>query len=53
MKLLFLGDVFGKPGRLAVQHFVPKLIAAQGIDLVVANSENSAGGAGVTPESAE
>jgi metallophosphoesterase (TIGR00282 family) len=53
LKVLFLGDVFAKPGRLAVKHFVPKLIASHGIDLVVANSENSAGGAGVTPESAD
>jgi metallophosphoesterase (TIGR00282 family) len=53
LKVLFLGDVFGKPGRQAVKHFVPKLIARHGIDLVVANAENSAGGAGVTPESAD
>jgi metallophosphoesterase (TIGR00282 family) len=53
LKLLFLGDVFGKPGRQAVKHFVPKLIARHGIDLVVANSENAAGGAGVTPEAAD
>ncbi len=53
MKILFLGDVFGKPGRQAVKHFVPKLIARDGIDLVVANAENSAGGAGVTPDGAE
>jgi hypothetical protein len=52
LRVLFLGDVFGKPGRQAVKHFVPKLIVRHGIDLVVANSENSAGGAGVTPESA-
>jgi metallophosphoesterase (TIGR00282 family) len=53
LRLLFLGDVFGKPGRQAVKHFVPKLIARHGVDLVVANSENSAGGNGVTPESAD
>jgi hypothetical protein len=53
LKILFLGDVFGKPGRQAVKHFVPKLIARHAIDLVVANAENSAGGAGVTPDSAE
>jgi 2',3'-cyclic-nucleotide 2'-phosphodiesterase len=53
LKFLFLGDVFGKPGRQAVRHFVPKLIARHAIDLVVANSENSAGGNGVTPESAD
>ncbi len=52
LKVLFLGDVFGKPGRQAVRHFVPKLIGRHGVDLVVANSENSAGGAGVTPDSA-
>ncbi len=44
--------MFGKPGRQAVRHFVPKLIARHGVDLVVANSENSAGGSGVTPDSA-
>jgi metallophosphoesterase (TIGR00282 family) len=53
VKFLFLGDVFGKPGRLAVKHFVPKLIARHGLDLVIANAENSAGGSGVTPESAD
>jgi 2',3'-cyclic-nucleotide 2'-phosphodiesterase len=53
LKILFLGDVFAKPGRQAVKHFVPRLVATRGIDLAVANVENSAGGAGVTPESAE
>jgi len=53
LKVLFLGDVFGKPGRRAVKHLVPKLIARHAIDLVVANSENSAAGAGVTPEAAD
>ena len=52
MKILFLGDVFGKPGRQAVQRLVPKLIARDGVDLVVANAENVAAGAGVTPDSA-
>ena len=53
MKILFLGDVFGKPGRAAVKHFVPKLIARDGLDLVIANGENAAGGAGITPNEAE
>jgi len=53
MKVLFLGDVFGKPGRQAVQRLVPKLIGRHGLDLVVANAENSASGLGVTPDSAE
>lgn len=53
MKILFLGDVFGKPGRQAVQRLVPRLIAREGVDLVVANAENSASGIGVTPDSAD
>jgi 2',3'-cyclic-nucleotide 2'-phosphodiesterase len=53
MRLLFLGDVFGKPGREAVKRLVPRLIAGRGVDLVVANVENIAGGAGVTPEGAD
>jgi len=53
VKVLFLGDVFGKPGRQAVQRLVPRLIAREGLDLVVANAENSASGIGVTPDSAD
>jgi 2',3'-cyclic-nucleotide 2'-phosphodiesterase len=53
LKFLFLGDVFGKPGRQAVQRLVPRLIAREGLDLVVANAENSAAGAGITPDAAE
>lgn len=53
MKLLFLGDVFGKPGRQAVARLVPRVIAREGVDLVVANAENAAAGIGVTPETAE
>ncbi len=53
MKVLFLGDIVGKPGRTAVRHFVPILRERHGLELCVGNSENSAGGAGITPESAE
>jgi metallophosphoesterase (TIGR00282 family) len=53
VRVLLLGDVFGKPGREAVARLVPRLIAARGIDLVVANAENSANGIGVTPETAD
>jgi metallophosphoesterase (TIGR00282 family) len=53
LKILFLGDVFGKPGRQAVQRLVPRLIARDRVDLVVANAENSASGIGVTPDSAD
>lgn len=53
MRVLLLGDVFGRPGREAVKRLVPRLIAARGIDLVVANAENVSNGAGVTPETAD
>jgi len=53
LKVLFLGDIVGKPGRAAVRHFVPVLRERHGVDVCIGNSENSAGGAGITPESAE
>jgi len=53
VKVLFLGDVVGRPGLAAVRTLVPKLIAHHRLDLVIANAENSDGGAGVTPESAQ
>lgn len=53
MKILFLGDVVGKPGRQAVQRLVPRLIVREAVDLVIANAENSAAGIGVTPDTAE
>lgn len=51
MNLLFLGDIVGKPGRVAVRMLLPKLIHRERADFVVANCENVAGGAGVDPES--
>jgi len=53
VKFLFLGDVFGKPGRQAVQRLVPKLIVRHALDLVIANAENAAGGSGVTPDAVD
>src|SRR5258708_12321978 len=53
MKFLFVGDIVGKPGRAAVRHFVPLLRERHGVDLCIGNSENSAGGAGITPDSAD
>ena len=53
MKILFIGDVVGKPGRKVVQELLPKLRGTMGIDVVVANGENSAGGSGITPETAK
>jgi len=49
MKLLFLGDVIGKPGRRAL-NLLPRLIDREKIDFTVANIENAAGGFGVTAE---
>ncbi|MGD9762453.1 MAG: TIGR00282 family metallophosphoesterase [Candidatus Binatia bacterium] len=51
MNLLFLGDIVGKPGRLAVRAVLPKLIHRERVDLTVANCENISGGAGVDPDS--
>jgi len=48
MKVLFIGDVVGKPGRAAVAALAPRLREERGIDLVIANGENSAHGAGLT-----
>src|SRR5262245_57563287 len=50
MRLLFIGDIVGKPGRDIVCRAVPKLIAERKHDLVIANAENAAGGSGLTPE---
>ncbi|MDD5092935.1 MAG: TIGR00282 family metallophosphoesterase [Dehalococcoidia bacterium] len=53
MKVLFIGDIIGKPGRTAVRALVPRLRQQQGIDLVIANGENSAGGIGITSTTAQ
>ncbi len=48
MKLLFIGDIVGKPGREIVAALVPKLRAEHALDFVIANGENAAGGSGIT-----
>ena len=48
MKLLFVGDVMGRPGRRALAALLPRLIDRHRIDYVIVNVENSAGGGGVT-----
>ena len=48
MKVLAIGDVIGKPGRVALSHLLPRLRELHGIDYIVANGENMAGGLGVT-----
>ncbi|MCE2405404.1 MAG: TIGR00282 family metallophosphoesterase [Dehalococcoidia bacterium] len=53
MRILLIGDVIGKPGRRAVRTLVPGLRQEMGIDLVIANGENTAGGFGITPGTAQ
>ena len=53
MTLLFIADIVGQPGRRAVKELVPKLRQQYRLDLVVANGENSAGGSGITSQTAE
>jgi 2',3'-cyclic-nucleotide 2'-phosphodiesterase len=48
MKILFIGDVVGKPGRKAVRELLPRIVADWAIDFVIANCENAASGFGVT-----
>jgi metallophosphoesterase (TIGR00282 family) len=50
MKILFLGDIVGRPGRRALERWLPGLRTEYGADVVIANAENAAGGLGVTPE---
>lgn len=52
MKLLFIGDIVGRPGRRVVKEFLPTLREQYALDFVIANGENSAGGSGITPETA-
>ena len=50
LKILFLGDVVGEPGRRAVMDLVPALKKEYGLDFIVVNGENAAGGRGITPK---
>jgi hypothetical protein len=52
VNLLFVGDIVGEPGRHALRQLVPGLRQNHRIDLVIANGENSAGGAGITVNTA-
>lgn len=50
LKILFLGDIIGEPGRRAVAEAVPVWKKERGVDFVVVNGENAAGGRGITPK---
>lgn len=53
MKILAIGDIIGKPGRDAVRALLPEFRQACAIDIVVANGENTAGGIGIIPATAD
>jgi len=53
MKIFFIGDIMGSPGRKTVSALLHKVVDKYNIDLVVANGENASGGIGITPEVAE
>jgi len=50
MKILFIGDIVGRPGRIAVHELLPGIVAENSIEFVIANCENAAAGFGVTAE---
>jgi 2',3'-cyclic-nucleotide 2'-phosphodiesterase len=53
MRVLFLGDVVGRPGRRALATVLPRLRRESAIDFVIANGENASNGKGINPRGAE
>jgi metallophosphoesterase (TIGR00282 family) len=53
MKILFIGDIVGSPGREAVKMLLPVLNKEYSLDFVIANAENAAGGSGITSKVAQ
>ena len=53
VKILFVGDIFGRPGKQAASQIIPRLIQERGIDFCIANGENAAGGFGLTESTAQ
>ncbi|MBT3181130.1 MAG: TIGR00282 family metallophosphoesterase [Deltaproteobacteria bacterium] len=53
MKILAIGDIFGRPGREVFRDLLPVLIREHRVDFVIANAENAAGGRGLTPKTAD
>ncbi len=53
MKILFIGDIVGAPGREAVKQLLPGLVREYGLGFVIANAENAAGGSGITAKVAD
>ena len=48
MRILYLGDIVGRPGRTAVKKHLPGIREAESVDMVLANAENASGGLGLT-----
>jgi 2',3'-cyclic-nucleotide 2'-phosphodiesterase len=53
MRILFIGDIFGRPGRTIVKDRLSTLAKDRQIDLMIANGENAAAGFGITPSLVE
>jgi 2',3'-cyclic-nucleotide 2'-phosphodiesterase len=53
VRILFIGDIFGRPGRTIVRERLPELVKQHSVDLIIANGENAAAGFGITPALAE
>ena len=53
MKILFIGDIVGEPGRRAIEELLPGIKKANDVEFVIGNAENVAGGSGVTPSLAD
>lgn len=53
MRILFIGDIVGSPGRMAVARLLPELKQKHGLDVTIANAENAAAGRGITAALAE
>lgn len=53
MRVIFIGDIFAKPGRVVLKKFIPQIVEIFKPDFIIANGENAAHGAGITNEIAE
>ncbi len=52
MRILFIGDIVGKPARNFLKEILPQIRQEEKIDFVIANGENAAGGSSITPDTA-